>query len=123
MGGGTWSSNDYQDACKIRSSKGVPDFQYNRDVQNGRISKVHPDLDPAKIAGPTSPFAGRPIRESRDSEEHPNSLPIAVIFDVTGSMGSIPKILQKKLPKLMDVIVEKSGVADPQKQILPCIIS
>jgi hypothetical protein len=54
------------------------------------------------------------VRESRDSDEHPESLPIAIIFDVTGSMGHIPKILQKKLASLMDVVIAKVGVNDPQ---------
>jgi hypothetical protein len=114
MGGGSWSSNAYEDARQARVAKGVPAFKYNADVKRGKIKTVHPDLDASKIAGPTSPVAGRPIRESRDSSEHPDSLPIAVLFDVTGSMGHIPKILQTKLPKLMDVVIERSGVAHPQ---------
>ena len=36
------------------------------------------------------------IRESRDSEEHPNAFPIIIGLDVTGSMGSIPKKLITK---------------------------
>jgi hypothetical protein len=35
-------------------------------------------------------------------------------FDVTGSMGHIPRVLQGKLAKLMDVIIEKAGVKDSQ---------
>lgn len=114
MGGGSWSSSAYEEAREVRKAKGRSAFHYNEQVRKGRISKVHGDLDPARVAGPASPLAGRPVRESRDSEEHPNSLPIAVIFDVTGSMGHIPKTLQKKLPSLMDVIVDKGGIADPQ---------
>lgn len=114
MGGGNWSSSAYSAARKARQAKGIPDFKRSVEVRQGKVSTVHPSLDASKLAGPTSPVAGRPIRESRDSEEHPNSLPIAVIFDVTGSMGQIPRTLQKKLPKLMDVILDKSGVEDPQ---------
>jgi len=54
------------------------------------------------------------IRESRDSEEHPNSLAIILALDVTGSMGSIPQfIVGKGLPHFMDSII-KGGVLDPQ---------
>lgn len=54
------------------------------------------------------------IRESRDSEEHPNSLAIIIALDVTGSMGSVPHYLIKDgLPDIMDTII-KMGIADPQ---------
>lgn len=75
---------------------------------------MHPDLDPAWKAGDASPFAGTPIRESRDSDEHPETLPIAVMFDVTGSMGHIPQVLQTKLPKLYGLLLLKGYVEHPQ---------
>ena len=51
-------------------------------------------------------------RESRDSDEHPESVAIGVLLDVTGSMHSTPITMQKSLPKLMDVVKE-AGVAHP----------
>src|SRR3989344_105533 len=113
MGSGRWDSDAYTDASRTRSRTGVPDFKHTADVAAGRASGVHADLDPKRVAGSTSPLAGQCVRESRGSNEHPNSLPIAVFFDVTGSMGEIPVVLQKKLPSLMDVIIAKAGVADP----------
>ena len=57
---------------------------------------------------------GVKIRESRDSEEHPNSIAIIVALDETGSMGTVPHhLVQEGLPNLMDRIL-KAGVADPQ---------
>jgi len=54
------------------------------------------------------------IREARDSEEHPNSLPIVLALDVTGSMGRIPADLVKDgLPNIMDGIIQ-CGIPDPQ---------
>lgn len=54
------------------------------------------------------------IRESRDSEEHPNSFPIIIALDVTGSMGHIPHYLVKEgFPHIMEQIFQ-SGIADPQ---------
>lgn len=54
------------------------------------------------------------IRESRDSEEHPNSLAIIIALDVTGSMGMIPYYLVKEgLPHIMGEIF-KAGIKDPQ---------
>ncbi len=53
-------------------------------------------------------------RESRDSAEHPNSVPVIVALDVTGSMGSIPHFLVKEgLPHMMEKIIE-DGVPHPQ---------
>jgi len=57
---------------------------------------------------------GVEMRESRDSTEHPNSVPIIVALDVTGSMGSIPHFLVKEgLPHMMEKII-KDGVLHPQ---------
>ena len=115
MGGGSFSTKSYNDATTARAVTGAPAFAYSADISAGKIAaKVHETLDPKRLAGPTSPLAGKPIRESRDSGEHPESIAIAVFFDVTGSMGSIPMTLQQKLPKLMDVVLEKGGIKDPQ---------
>jgi hypothetical protein len=52
------------------------------------------------------------LRECRDSEVHPNTIPIIVGMDVTGSMGKIPhSLVQKGLPTLMSKLIEK-GVDD-----------
>lgn len=54
------------------------------------------------------------VRESRDSAESPNSTPIILALDVTGSMGEYAeKIAKDELPKLMNEILEQSPVADP----------
>jgi hypothetical protein len=53
-------------------------------------------------------------RESRDSAEHPASVPIAVLFDVTGSMGVVPQIMQGQLAKLHGLLQRKGYVQDPQ---------
>lgn len=57
---------------------------------------------------------GIKIRESRDSEEHPESLSIILGLDVTGSMGSIPHYLVRNgLPNIVEGII-KNGIPDPQ---------
>ena len=53
-------------------------------------------------------------RESRDSADHPQTLPIIFALDVTGSMGTIPKLLAtQELPNFMKLLGD-AGVKDPQ---------
>ena len=66
--------------------------------------KIDPEMDPKR----------RAIRESRDSEEHPESFPIIIALDETGSMGHIPELIIKNvLPDIMESILD-AGVKDPQ---------
>lgn len=57
---------------------------------------------------------GVKVRESRDSDNHPESLGIVFALDVTGSMGEIPRILAtQQLPVFMKLLMD-CGVKDPQ---------
>lgn len=57
---------------------------------------------------------GLTVRESRDSADHPNSLPVMFALDVTGSMGDIPELLaRKELPTFMKLLTA-CGMPDPQ---------
>ncbi len=57
---------------------------------------------------------GVTVRESRDSESHPESLAIIFALDVSGSMGEIPATLAKQtLPAFMKAMLD-AGIADPQ---------
>jgi hypothetical protein len=66
-----------------------------------------------EINNAMSPF-GVKVRESRDSEEHPDSLAIIIALDETGSMGTVPHhLVQEGFLTLMDQVL-KAGVKDPQ---------
>ena len=114
MGGGKWDAESYSTSHSERLASGTPHFAHTEDVRAGRAKGVHESVDPKKVAGVTSPFAGKPVRESRDSEEHPNSVPVVFIFDVTGSMHRIPQVLQEKLPQLLQHIKDTAGIEDVQ---------
>jgi hypothetical protein len=99
MGSGHWSTNVYDAARSYRARTGASAFAYS----DGGATTTHPSLDPRGVA----------VRESRDSDDHPESLAIAVLFDVTGSMGSVPRTLQTKLPSLLGLLQRKGYVEHP----------
>ncbi|HEU5030022.1 MAG TPA: hypothetical protein VFV01_34275 [Spirillospora sp.] len=99
MGSGNWSTDVYAARASYRASTGASAFAYS----DGGATTVHPDLDPKGVT----------VRESRDSDDHPESLAIGVLFDVTGSMGGVPRTLQTKLPDLLGLLLRKGYAADP----------
>ncbi|GAA1513933.1 hypothetical protein GCM10009827_030730 [Dactylosporangium maewongense] len=100
MGSGIWSTDVYDAADRYRRATGASAFAYS----DSGARTVHSALDPKGVGK----------RESRDSDEHPDSVAIAVMFDVTGSMGSVPRVLQQKLPQLLGLLLRKGYVKDPQ---------
>ena len=100
MGSGRWSTDVFDAAARFRAATGASAFAYS----DSGAGRTHPDLDPH----------GVPVRESRDSAEHPHSVAIAVLFDVTGSMRAVPRALQAKLPQLLGLLLRKGYATDPQ---------
>ncbi len=71
-------------------------------VQN-RKGEIHESMVPSKAL----------LREARDSEAHPHSLPIIIGLDETGSMRKIPHELVKDgLPNMVGNLIQK-GIPDP----------
>ena len=101
MGGGSYSYS----SRSIRSeSLGYKTKSVNDIFEQNKKRQIHEQMDPKGVS----------IRESRDSDEHPNSIPIIIALDLTGSMGHIPHELVKDgLPKIMSGIIQH-GIADPQ---------
>ncbi|GLZ01692.1 hypothetical protein [Actinoplanes sp. NBRC 103695] len=99
MGSGRWSTDVYDAAKNYRAATGASAFAYS----DGGAREAHAALDPKGVTH----------RESRDSHEHPSSTPIAVLFDVTGSMGGVPRVLQTKLPQLLGLLTRKGYATDP----------
>ena len=105
------SDASYKELYATRlASHGVKAFTHTDDISSGRKSAaVHERVDPAAIA---KSLTGK--RESRDVNGTDNSNAIVVFFDVTGSMGAAPRVLQEKLAKLMSSVLTKGVIDDPQ---------
>ena len=83
-----------------------PAFEYDFAIKTGKTAPVvHDALNSAAMKGGA--------RESRDSDAHPATTAVAVGFDVTGSMHSVPVTVQKKLCTLLGLLLRKSYLTDP----------
>lgn len=93
MGCGSWTSDSFKSYSKSVgrsvSKSGVIDSVYsNQEMFKARY--LDSALDPKNV-----------IRECCDSEEHPNTLPVILALDVTGSMGIAAVEVAKKLNVIM----------------------
>lgn len=96
MGGGSWSDDAYEHIKTDYKSKSRDDIFSSKNMDD--------EMSPVGVK----------FRESRDSEEHPESLAIAVFLDVTGSMGRIPEVMvREKLGALMNTLISHE-VEHPQ---------
>lgn len=98
MGRGRWDSKawDSYAASTIKGKKTVDDVFVARSID--------PTLNPYKVN----------FRESCDSIDNPNSTPIIIGLDVTGSMGMIAdNIARVGLEKLATEIYDRKPVSDP----------
>jgi hypothetical protein len=105
MGTTRWSDDHYRDRAKLRARTGKDAFEYDHAIRTGAVARaVHPKMNPRGVR----------VRESRDSDAHPQSHAVAVLFDVTGSMQGVPRVLQARLPQLMGLLIRKGYLDHPQ---------
>ena len=95
MGSGAWTSSAFTDYTV--ATRGSIDALNSMNYQQIYKSKRLDDkLNPYKV-----------IRECCDSDEHPNTIPIILALDVTGSMGSAAAEVAKKLNVIMENLYKK----------------
>lgn len=105
MGTTRWSDDHYRDRAKLRARTGKDTFEHDHAIRAGAVDRaVHQKMNPRGVG----------VRESRDSAAHPNSHAVVVLFDVTGSMNGVPRVLQAHLPKLMGLLIRKGYLEHPQ---------
>lgn len=105
MGSGRYDDDVYTRSSATRKSTGVADFAYTATAAHTKT--IHPTLDPKRIN--SKPFGKL---EARDSTEHPDSHPVLVCFDVTGSNKARAVEAQQRLNTLMGLLTKY--VPDPQ---------
>lgn len=110
MGYSNYSDDAAEARVSARVSAGKPAVaSYTADIAAGAApAKVHTNLDPHGLL----------FRESRDSENHPESVPVVLILDETGSMGNVIKQIQKSIRSIMKLLVSKGYLPHPHIMVI-----
>ena len=100
MGSGSWSSDKFasytratKSGATIDSSGAMRTSMSNQEMFKSR--SVDPLLNPRGV-----------VRECVDSDEHPNTIPVILALDVTGSMGEAAVEVAKELNVIMTKLYE-----------------
>ncbi len=97
MGGGSWNSGQWQTfAAQNVSGKSRAQVFTSHGLNEA--------VDPSKFKNG--------IRESVDSEDNPNSTPVAIFTDCTGSMGMTAHAVVKKLDVVCEELIARAPVPD-----------
>jgi hypothetical protein len=95
MGGGSFDPAAYAAYSKTTVGKTTADIY--------GASGLHPDLNPRNV-----------VRESRDSTDNPQSTPVIVALDVTGSMGMLADVIARNgLGVLFNELLEQKPISNP----------
>jgi hypothetical protein len=96
MGSGVFNPTAY------RSFAASTDGKKTEEIYSSR--EVHEKLNPKGVK----------IRESRDSVDNPNSTPLIVALDVTGSMGMLADVIAREgLGVLFTGVLDRKPISDP----------
>ncbi len=99
MGRGSYTAADWN---KLRNSRNIAGAKSETEIF--KSTSCDQRFDPRFIQ----------TREARDSEDHPESLPIILGLDVTGSMGYLAKMVaQESLNETMMKLYSTNAVKDP----------
>lgn len=92
MGGGSWTTKAFVTHSTLtRGFADLDTFKKAKAQDLYRSNSLDAILNPYKV-----------IRECCDSEEHPNTIPVILALDVTGSMGSAAEAVAKQLGEIME---------------------
>ena len=115
MGSGSWSTSSFRSyATSMGRSVSADGTSSGQNMFTKRC--IDPSLDPKNV-----------VRECCDSAEHPNTIPVILALDVTGSMGAacrktatcINKIMTDLYGKYADIEFLIMGIGDLAYDIAP----
>ena len=95
MGYGSWTAQCYA-SYRTTTGLSMDDMSTASVSQIYTSRKLNSDLDPKGV-----------VRECCDSEDHPNSFPVILALDVTGSMGAAAQKVAAKLNEIMMGLLNK----------------
>ena len=99
MGYGSYTAKDWS---RLKTTRAIDESSVNDLFKNKQLLDK---FNPRFIS----------TREARDNDEHPNSTPIAIGVDVTGSMGYLSEeIIKNSLNELMKKLYASDVIPDPQ---------
>ena len=112
MGSGSWNSSTY---ASYTTSRG---YSVNASTGRAVLDSVQDNFKQKTISEDLKPY--KIMRECCDTEEHPNTLPVILAIDNSGSMGSaatetasaLNNIMQELLAKVDDVEFCVMGIGD-----------
>ena len=99
MGSGSWTSRSFASYSTTKGMSVSMDGSLSGSYSNQDMFKaktIDSALNPKNV-----------IRECCDTEEHPNTVPVILALDVTGSMGNAAVEVAKKLNVIMTKLYEK----------------
>jgi len=108
MGGGTWTRDSFASYSTSKGRTVAMDGTLKGDYTTQEMfssRRLAAELNPKRVT-----------RECRDSAEHPNTIPVILALDVTGSMGRAAVAVAKQLNTVMTELFSK--VADVEFMIM-----
>ena len=103
MGGGSWTTSAFN--AYTTSYRGMDSATYSASSMSTqeifRARRLDSALNPLRV-----------MRECVDSKEHPNTFPVILALDVTGSMGSAASKVAKALGNIMEDLYSEKVVPD-----------
>lgn len=103
MGGGSWTSDAYN--SYTTTTRGVDYDTFSSATYSAQdiytSYRLASELNPKHI-----------MRQCCDSDEHPNTTPVILALDVTGSMGDASVRVAQKLNEIMTNLYEDQSISD-----------